>query len=382
MAIAWYQGSQRFSNKMHADNGAKVTGSVRPSATKSPRTSRQKYGASGDPSIHLSEADIAEYRSTINTSSAEDKSHHTNTNTNTSGSTSTSTKTDNKVTSLLRNLRDDKASWNFTFERLGALQKYEDATYSTLVRFSTLNLMLAIHIHICIYIYVYVYVCIYVYILENSGNVVTCFDICYKRVGVGYFAMAYSLLPEAMAYHGEIVAAYVVNRVLTYTPIGRRINERTIRGLQKYFPAIKECKFSMCYPDSSAQTWEQWADRVPFLPKEGFAMRSKFIKNQLSLKHGLGYDVAENLRSIIMLPLFSGAFALLHVHSLLTVLPFYSPTLVHTAVCYVAATWITRLCAEKNLKRVQKEHTAKDKDAEAKKARLKKILETLDKSSK
>jgi len=137
--------------------------------------------------------------------------------------------------------------------------------------------------------------------------------------GIPFFLLCWKC--SAFIVYPELMFAYFLVRfTANYVP-GTTINRKLVKLYKLKYPLLSECNFSRKCPDPTKQSVDAFADdvasKIPILQKvESFLDRNRFIGRWLKnfrekryanpIEHGFAWDIADNTRVIIALPLLFG----------------------------------------------------------------------------
>ena len=170
---------------------------------------------------------------------------------------------------------------------------------------------------------------------------------------------AYIVYPEL------IISYFAMRYTANYFP-GSHINTKLVGLYQAKYPLLSECKWSRKVPDPSRQSVEAFADnlqsKIPILQKvQSFIDNDSWIVGKYlkefrqrvytnPIKHGFAWDIADNTRIIIGLPLM---FGLLHyggVGLYVSDSELWSPEYAKWVCMYIGGAYGARLTANWSLR--------------------------------
>merc|ERR1712130_73139 len=124
------------------------------------------------------------------------------------------------------------------------------------------------------------------------------------------------------------------------------------------YPLLKECNWSRKVPDPSRQSVDAFAQnittKIPILQRvESFLNNNKFIGQRLKhfrervylnpIQHGFGWDIADNTRIIIGLPLLFGLLHYGEIGLYWMDSEYYNPVFAQWCCIYIGAAFGARL---------------------------------------
>eukprot|EP00485_Elphidium_margaritaceum_P014025 CAMPEP_0202731868 /NCGR_PEP_ID=MMETSP1385-20130828/187370_1 /ASSEMBLY_ACC=CAM_ASM_000861 /TAXON_ID=933848 /ORGANISM="Elphidium margaritaceum" /LENGTH=399 /DNA_ID=CAMNT_0049398171 /DNA_START=26 /DNA_END=1222 /DNA_ORIENTATION=- len=121
----------------------------------------------------------------------------------------------------------------------------------------------------------------------------------------------------------ELIFAYLFARYSSYFVPFSSLNRKLVQFYQTRYPLLHECRFSRKLPDPSKQCVNAFAEdvmqRVPFLRRIDVLLEKVYVGRYMkrfrrniysnAIEHGFAWDVADNTRFIVFLPL---TYQLLH----------------------------------------------------------------------
>lgn len=183
-----------------------------------------------------------------------------------------------------------------------------------------------------------------------------------QRTGLPAFLLCWQF--SSYITHPELVIAYFIMRYsCNYWP-GSNINEKLVEGYKLRYPKLSQCNWSRKVPDPTKQSVDAFANRIttniPLLAKvDSFLDNNKIgksLKNfrarvySLPIKHGFAWDIADNTRIVIGLPLL---FAMFHYGGMglyITDSEYYNPVFFQWMCTYIGGAYMARLSSNWGLR--------------------------------
>ena len=143
----------------------------------------------------------------------------------------------------------------------------------------------------------------------------------FQRTGIPVFLLCWQF--NAYIAYPELIVAYLIMRYSANYPPSSTFNRKLVDIYKMKYPLLKQCNFSRKVPDPSRQSVNAFANKVtdkfPTLKRLDTMLDTYRIGKTLksyrdriysnAIQHGFAWDVADNTRMIMGLPLL---FMLLH----------------------------------------------------------------------
>eukprot|EP01083_Nonionella_stella_P157238 510323_1 len=201
---------------------------------------------------------------------------------------------------------------------------------------------------------------------ESIPTVMNAFYIGNATTGLCFFLLCWQC--SAYIVHPDLILAYFIMRYSVNYPPGSTFNSKLAQLYKLKYPLLNDCNWSRKMPDPTRQTVDAVADnltsKIPLLDKlQSFLDNEKWKVGQSmkkfrertysnAIKQGFAWDIADNVRVIVGLPLL---FAFLHhggVGLYLSDLEAYNPMIAQWICIYIGGAYGARLSSNWTLRTV------------------------------
>eukprot|EP01084_Bolivina_argentea_P025155 46791_1 len=150
----------------------------------------------------------------------------------------------------------------------------------------------------------------------------------------------------------ELILSYLIMRYTTHYVPGTTINRRLVEVYKLKYPLLNKCNWSRKLPDPTRQNVDAFAEilttKISILEKiqskiPKYLKDFRYIVYANPIKHGFAWDVANNTRMIIGIPLLFGLFHYGGIGLYITDLSVYNPIIAQWACIYIGASYGARI---------------------------------------